>query len=180
MKKIILGLFVCLFFGGFVQAQTYLKGNAAYMAFGIPNLSVETRISSHWTFSSELVYSPWESIQGNKFKFLQFNPDFRWYPSEAFKGFYTGGYLTLQDFKITKWNYLNRNRYQDGWGYGLGALLGFQTDISDRWNLDVYLGGGWHHGEYQGYHKGVMTVDWNGSGEFLPYRLGIAFAYRLK
>ena len=166
-----------------LSAQTYLKANAAYWAIGISNLSAETRLSDQWTLSGELVYSPWENLfNNNKFKFLQFNPDVRWYPKGIFNGFYTGIYASLQDFKMTKWNYINRGLYQDGWGYGFGTMLGFQTSVSNRWTLDVHLGGGWHHGRYRGYKTGTgeMYKNWNGSGEWLPYRLGITFGYLLK
>jgi hypothetical protein len=60
-------------------------------------------------------------------------------------------------------------------------MLGFQALLTDRWALDVNAGGGWHYGSYQGFYKntGKMYVDWNTSGEWLPYRLCIAVCYRL-
>lgn len=181
MKKTILILILPLLFAGKTTAQTYIKGNAAYWALGILNVSVERKLADNWTYSGELVYSPREELfNNNKFRFFQFTPDIRWYPKGAFNGFYVGAYGSWQDYKITKWNYINTGRYQDGWGYGFGAMLGLQTDISDRWNLDVYAGGGWHFGEYKGYNpNGTLYVGWNGSGEWIPYRVGITFGYRL-
>lgn len=182
MRKIIPT--VCLFLGiGFAgQAQTHIKGNALYWLLAMPNVSAETKVAEHFTLSGEVFYSPWKSVNGNSLQFLQFNPDIRWYPKGAFRGFYTGIYASVQDFKITKWNYWNKNRYQDGWGYGFGAIFGYQALLSDRWALDCYAGGGWHHGSYKGYYKNTdeMYVDRNGSGEWLPYRLGIAVCYRFR
>jgi len=162
-------------------AQTHIKGNCVYWMLGMPNVSVETKVAEHLTLSGEIFYSPWESVNDNPLKFLQFNPDIRWYPKGAFHGFYAGAYASVQDFKLSKWNYWNTNSYQKGWGYGFGALWGYQVLLSDRWALDVYAGAGWHHGRYRGYYKntGKMSVDWNGSGEWLPYRLGIVVCYRL-
>ncbi len=163
------------------SAQTYLKGNAAYWAVGITNVSIETRLSNKLTFNSDLVFSPWESIRNNAFLFGQIIPEVRFYPNEAFKGFYVGGYAAFQVFKMTKWNYWNTGKYQKGRGFALGLSIGYQIPISNRWNLDVYGGAGWQNSQYKGYYMNTdkMYVGWNGSGEWLPYKIGIAIAYRL-
>lgn len=180
IKRLLLIAVISSIIGIGMHAQTHLKGNCVYWMLGMPNISAETRIANHFTLSGELFYSPWKSVNGNPMQFLQFNPDVRWYPKGAFRGFYTGIYTTLQDFKLTKWNYWNGNSYQAGWGYGFGGMLGFQALLSDRWALDVNLGAGWHHGEYRHHNKQTdeITYDWNGSGEWLPYRLCIAICYR--
>jgi hypothetical protein len=164
------------------NAQTHVKGNCAFWLLAMPNISVETRLNDHFTLSGEVLYSPWKSVNGNALQFLQFNPDVRWYPKGSFNGFYFGFYGALQDFKITKWNYLNTGRYQDGWGYGFGGMVGYQALQSGQWALDVYAGAGWHLGKYRGYYTKTndMYVDWNESGEWLPYRLGIAVSYRIR
>lgn len=163
------------------NAQTYLKWNAAYWAVGIVNMSVETKISDRWTFNGDVVYSPWKSINGNHFEFVQIIPEFRFYLKEAFNGVYFGGYGTFHIFDLTKWNYWNKNKYQRGEGFGFGATVGFATDIGKRWNLDVYVGGGWQDSQYKGYNSpsGEMYKNKNGSGEWLPYKFGITIAYRL-
>jgi hypothetical protein len=60
-------------------------------------------------------------------------------------------------------------------------MLGYQVLLNKKWALDVNAGGGWHFGRYQGFYKktGKKYVDWNNSGEWLPYRLGIIVSYRL-
>lgn len=181
MKKIFILLLFTLTIQLVCYSQTQLKGNCIYWLAGMPNISAETRIAKHLTLSGEVLYSPWESVRGNKLQFLQFNPDVRWYPRGAFKGFFAGAYASIQDFKLTKWNYWNKGLYQDGWGYGFGGLFGYQVAISDRFSLDVYAGGGWHHGRYQGFYTrtGEMYKNWNGSGEWMPYRLGISVCYRI-
>lgn len=182
MKKYIIALTILLLSSmGTSYSQTYLKWNAAYWAVGVVNTSVETKVSDRWTFNGDVVYSPWKSINGNHLEILQIIPEFRYYLKESFKGVYFGGYGTFHVFDMTKWNYWNKNKYQKGRGFGFGATVGFATEIGKRWNLDVYVGGGWMNSQYRGYNKpsGEMYIDKNGSGEWLPYKLGITFAYRL-
>ena len=178
-RVVITVLFLLMYSVGF--AQTRIKGNAVYWLLGMPNVSAEVAVADHLTLSGELFYSPWKSVNGNPLLFLQFNPDVRWYPKGLFAGFYTGVYASVQDFKLSKWNYWNRNEYQDGWGYGFGATFGYQAILTDRWSLDTNAGGGWHYGRYRGFYKstGEMYIDWNGSGEWLPYRLAVSVCYRL-
>lgn len=93
----------------------------------------------------------------------------------------SGGYAAFHCFDITKWNYINKNRCQKGYDYGLGVVIGLQTPLSDRWRLDVYAGGGWQLSRYRGYDSisGEQYIGLNGSGEWIPYRFGVTFAYRL-
>lgn len=163
------------------EAQTRLKANMVYWAVGIVNASVETKLSSHWTFNGELVYSPWKSIDGNHFEFLQIIPEARYYVKSAFDGFYLGGYGSFQFFDMTKWNYWNQHKYQRGRGFSLGLNIGYAYSIDDTWGIDVYIGAGWQNSQYRGYDTRTheMYVGWNGSGEWLPYRLGIALSYQL-
>lgn len=181
MKKLIVLLLFLYAFPHGSNAQIYIKTDALHWLFVMPNIAVETKLAKHFTLSAEILYSPWESINGNPLRFIQLNPDVRWYPKAAFNGFYVGVYATIQDFKLSKWNYWNGGNYQDGWGYGFGAMLGLQIPFSERWSLDVYVGAGWHHGEYEGYNKntGEQYVGKNGSGEWIPYRAGIVICYRL-
>lgn len=181
-KKILITLLVAVASLPAIQAQTNLKWNALYWALGIVNMSAETRLANQWTLNGDLVYSPWESISGNPMKFGQAIAEARFYPKGAFNGFYFGGYGAYHRlFKFTKWNYFNKNLYQKGNGMSFGATLGYQLKINDRWSLDVYAGYGWQHSKYRGYYKatGKKYVDTNGSGEWLPYKLGASFAYRL-
>lgn len=183
MKKRFLFLLVCLLYVSVSFGQTKLKWNAAYWMLGVSNMSVETPIfAKKWTFNSDVVYSPWKSVDGNAFNFLQIIPEIRYYPRGAFDGFYVGGYFAWHFFRLTKWNYINMGMYQKGNGLSVGAVLGYQVDISERWSLDVYAGGGFQDSGYRGYYTKTdeMCVGWNRSAEWMPYKLGISFAYKLK
>lgn len=182
MLKRFLLLCVCFVCISNLSANTRLKWNAAYWLFGVTNMSVETALcGERWTFNMDVVFSPWQSVDGNALKVWQFIPEVRYYPKGAFNGFYAGAYAAWHDFRFTKWNYLNSGRYQVGNGYSVGAVIGYQTPISDRWSLDVCAGGGYQNSGYRGYENKTheMYASWNGSGEWIPYKLGISFARRL-
>ena len=147
-----------------VQAQTKLKWNALYWAMGVVNMSAETKLTDKWTFNGDAVYSPWKSIEGNPMRFGQLIVEGRYYPKGAFNGLYVGGYGSYHRlFKFTKWNYINHDKYQKGNGMSFGASYG------------------WQHSRYKGYIKstGEMYVGKNASAEWLPYKLGASFVYRL-
>lgn len=165
----------------YCTSQTYLKWNAAYWAVGITNMSVETRLAAKWTFNSDLVISPWESIDNSPFLFGMILPEARFYPKRAFNGFYIGIFGAAQIFKMTKWNYINTGKYQKGRGFGAGLSLGYEVKINDKWNIDVFGGWGWQNSQYWGYYTNNKEKykGWNGSGEWMPYKIGVSFAYRL-
>ncbi|MCD8081844.1 MAG: DUF3575 domain-containing protein [Bacteroides sp.] len=146
----------------------------------MPNVSVETKLWNNFTFNQDLIFSPWKSISGNKMLFSQLIPEIRYYPKEAFRGFYAGAYASAHIFKMTKWNYLNLDKYQKGWGFAAGLNLGYEVPINDRWLLDTYVSAGWQVSRYVGWRTdGSQYYPLNNSGEWLPYRLGITFAYKL-
>lgn len=162
-------------------AQTKLKWNAAYWLFGVTNMSVETKLGGKFTFNTDLVFSPWKSIANHPFLFGQVIPELRFYPRGAFNGFYVGGFGAFQVFRMSKWNYINTGKYQKGRGFTVGASVGYELQINSRCSLDMFAGGGWQNSQYRGYYidTGEQYVGWNGSGEWLPYKIGLSFAYRL-
>ncbi|MCC8034746.1 MAG: DUF3575 domain-containing protein [Rikenellaceae bacterium] len=181
MKKTLICLLLSLFIVTAATSQTYIKFNALYWLAGITNVSVETKLGNHFTYNNDLIASPWKSVSGNPMMFAEFIPELRYYPNEAFRGFYAGAYATSHVFKMCKWNYWNTNYYQKGWGFGAGLNLGYEVPINDRWLLDVYASGGWQVSRYRGFLKsdGSQHLKLNNSGEWLPYRIGITFAYKL-
>lgn len=182
IKLLLSAILALSLFSTAAQAQTHLKWNALYWAIGIANMSAETKLAEKWTLNGDLVYSLWESIDGNPMKFGQAIAEGRYYPKRAFDGFYMGAYASYHRlFKFTKWNYVNRDMHQKGNGKSFGATFGYQLKVSDRWGLDMYASYGWQHSKYRGYMNSTkeMYIDTNGSGEWLPYKLGVAFTYRL-
>ncbi|QOW11709.1 DUF3575 domain-containing protein [Kaistella flava (ex Peng et al. 2021)] len=207
MKKTI--LLFALFIGLLSNAQTqksenskniYLKGNALFLPVGIVNAGIEYQLNEKVTLQADVFISPWKSFMGKYSQVYMVGFDARYYFDEAFKHFYVGANVSGARFIIQKYNYWGNGNYQytpespiyktsdiyqDGFALMLGATVGYEFQISDRWNLDLYLGAGTIQSFYKGYHKelGVRYDDdgrlWNKSGEFLPYRGGIMIGYKL-
>jgi len=181
MRKLLVSFVFILLTTFYCASQTHLKWNAAYWILGITNMSVETKLSKRWTFGTDLVVSPWESINGNPFLFGMIMPEARFYPKKAFDGFYVGVFGVAQIFKMTKWNYINTGKYQKGRGFGAGLSLGYEIKINERWGIDAFGGWGWQNSQYWGYYTQTNEKykGWNGSGEWMPYKIGFSLTYKL-
>ena len=182
MKKIL--LLSILFFSCQTQAQTYVKVNALTTLFTIPNIGIETSIGKKSTFQFDIMASMWKSINGKPAQFYTFIPEYRYHFKENYDGFYLGANVGATIFNFQKWNYLNTERYEKGFGYLLGASVGYQKKINDRFMLDCFIGGGHSQGFYKGYYIGTNTryetaEHFNKSGEWIPYRGGVMVSYRL-
>lgn len=182
MKKIL--ILTILFFSIQSQSQTYIKVNAFTTLLAIPNVGVETSIGKKSTFSFDILASPWKSVNGKPAEFYTFIPEYRYHFKEKYNGFYVGVHIGASIYNFQKWNYLNTNKYEEGFGYMMGATIGYQTKINDRFVLDCFLGGGNHQGFYKGYYVSSgerydKAQDYNKSGEWLPYRGGVMVSYRL-
>lgn len=179
-RKQLAVLLLLLGCGSAAAQNTTLKANALYYGMLIPNISVETKLSSHWTINGDFVISFWESINQRPFKGLQVIVEPRYYTKEAFNGFYVAPLLGYDSYTLSKWDHPWYHE-QHGVGWMLGATIGYQMEIARRWNLDFYLGGGYHYGRYYGIDKraGERYADWNTSAEWMPYKVGVTFAYKL-
>ncbi|MEG2646625.1 MAG: DUF3575 domain-containing protein [Mucinivorans sp.] len=162
------------------EYKTTLKWNALYWAVGVINMSVETKIDKHFTFNGDLVFSPWAEIAGRPYLGGQAIAEFRYYPKVAFRGFYVGVYGAFDQYRVSKWDHPATD-VQEGIGMSYGLTLGYQLPIGKRWSIDFYLAGGWHLGWYIGYDtlNGGRYADWNKSGEWIPYKAGVAFSFKL-
>lgn len=188
MKRLLIFILLLTTFCG-TSAQTYIKTNALYWLGGLPNVQLETRLGSQFTFQGEVNASLW-TIDNKPMMGMQNIAGVRYYPSKkgAFNGFYVGGDAAFDCYNVSKWDHWNRPDggidIQHGIGLYLGATLGYQMQFAKRWNLDFFVGGGWHHGWYWGETKMpdgnyVRYADWNKSGEWIPYKIGATFGYRL-
>ena len=177
-------LLVAIFLSCQLHAQTYIKYNPVPNFVGAINLGVETSIGKKTTFSFDILTSPWD-YKGEPRKFIYFVPEVRYHFKEKFKGFYAGGHMSYVQYNSQKWNYdYLPNYYQQGFGYLLGATLGYQLPLSKKWNLDFFIGGGWQEGFYKGYdletgERVDGATNWNISGDWYLYRGGVMVSYKL-
>lgn len=184
MKKLF--IFTFLFISIFSQSQTYIKGNAITALALIPNIGIETSIGKKSTFQFDILASFWSSIDGKPYEFYVFTSEYRYHFKEKYTGFYVGANAGFDSYNVTKWNYIDIGVHQIGVGYTLGATIGYEKKLNDRFMLDFFLGGGTHQGFYHSYYietgkrfEQDKAVGRNKSGEWLPYRGGIMISYRL-
>ncbi|WP_124639775.1 DUF3575 domain-containing protein [Amniculibacterium aquaticum] len=203
MKKIFFLTFLLSVLSVEAQNKLYAKGNALFAPFGIINIGLEKQVAPKYTLQAEVFVSPWKSFAGKDAQIFMFGLDGRYYFNEAFKSWYVGANASLTYFKIQKWNYwndnvfqldattkpyINSNLYQEGFGFMLGAVVGYQFQLSEKWLMDFYAGFGSVQEFYKGYDKisgeryddPYHTRVWNRSGEFLPYKGGVMISYQLK
>ena len=182
MKKIF--ILTILLFSVHSQSQTYVKVNAMTTLFTIPNVAIETSIGEKSTFQFDVLGSFWKSVDGKPREFYTFTPEYRYHFKEKYNGFYAGAHIGGSVFNFQKWNYLNTDFYEKGIGYFIGSIVGYQVKLNEKFMLDCFVGGGWHQGFYKGYKISTgerydKAQNYNKSGEWLPYRLGVMVSYEL-
>lgn len=184
MKKLF--AFTILLLSIQLQSQTFIKFNGATALLAIPNIGIETSIGEKTTFSADVMASFWESFNGhNPMKFITVTPEIRYHFKEKYNGFYAGAHIGADKYELQKWNYWDTNKYEDGFGYRIGATVGYNLKLNDKFLLDIFVGGGWHQGFYHGYYNDgtpgryEKAPNYNKSGEWLPYRGGVMVSYKL-
>ncbi len=183
-KNSILSLVFFLLFQCFSFAQTYGKVNALSTLLTVPNVGIETSIGKKSTLQFDITASFWKSIDGKPYEFYIFIPEYRYHFKEKYNGFYIGAHVGATLFNFQKWNYLNSNLYQKGFGFLIGGTIGYQKKINQNIVLDCFLGGGNSQGFYKGYYldTNIRYEDadkYNKSGEWIPYRGGVMISYRI-
>ncbi|ANF53195.1 hypothetical protein A0O34_14910 [Chryseobacterium glaciei] len=208
MKIKLLTGFLTLFLLGTINAQeqdnseksVYVKVNAPFLPIGILNAGLEHQISKKYTVQADVFISPWKSFAGHELQNYSVSLEGRYYFNEAFKHWYIGANIAASAFTLQKWSYWSdgefinehngdllvySNLYQKGYSIALGITGGYQFQLSDRWNMDIYATVGTSQGFYKGYDRTTgkrydVAEKYNKSGEILPYRGGIMISYKLK
>ncbi len=177
----------------------YIKGNALFAPIGILNLGIEKQLNSKYTLQGDVFISPWKSFAGHELQIYSLSVEGRYYFKEAFKNWYVGANIGFSAYNLQKWSYwndntsenwngeilVNSNLYQKGYSLALGITGGYQFQISDRLNLDIYATIGTSQGFYKGYDRSTgrrydSAKKFNKSGEIIPYRGGVMISYQLK
>lgn len=205
MKKLLAVILICLSLFSFSQKnETYLKANALFLPLGMLNVGVEHGFTEHLTGQADVFFSPWKSFGGHQALFAIGTLEGRYYFDQAFKHFYLGASIGFGVYNIQKWNYWKSDIYQDkegkitpyrydqlyqkGFSYMLGVTAGYQFQIGNRWNMDVFLGIGNQQGFYKGYVQYLPATqenrydrveNWDKSGEIVPFKGGVMISYQL-
>ena len=196
MKRSLLIFFLLLcVLRGQSQVEMAAKLNAFYACVGLVNPSVEFALSPKSTLQTEVVYSPWRSVNGHKMNFGILMTEYRWHLKGHFNGVYFGANAGMQMFKISK-PYIEHGklRFNTGYAKGAGAMLGlsvgYEKIFAERWIFDAFLSWSRMWSYYNGYdtnneimmypegHENDNPPDpWNGSAEWYPNKVGISLGY---
>lgn len=149
-----------LFVSGQAKGQDIAaKTNILYDATASINLGVEVGLAPKWTLDLSGNLNAWSKNEQTKWKHWMIQPEGRYWFCDRFSrhfvGFHAicgqfnfGGIKNSLNFLGTDLSALSDGRYQ-GHAYGLGAAYGFAYILNRSWNLELELGIGYIHADYE-------------------------------
>lgn len=147
---------------------------------GIPSFGVERPLARPGrTFQWDVAISPWASVNGYPFQLAMFTAERRAYREATGQGWYAGLHLGVGLFRLQRWDYSDTTIYHEGGNFMVGGSFGHVWRTRRGTTLDVYAGAGTVQSAYKSYDRLTGSRNdtaelWNLSGEWLPYRTGIA------
>ena len=149
MKKVIIGCLFLMIYGAAHSQNVAIKTNIPYWATATPNLGMEFALGRKMTLEATAGFKPF-SLQEDKYQkhWLAYG-ELRYWTCEKFNGHFFGlhgfgGQYNIGGWDIPFWHLkkLKDVRYQ-GYVYGAGISYGHQWILSNRWNLEMTIGGGY-------------------------------------
>ena len=171
MKKLILLLLISAV--SFVASQEAgaqaLKINIPITLAGTPNIGAEFTISQQLSINGDILWAPYMFKKNHEqvFRALIGSVDLRYYVSpkyyytnDMFDGFYVGPYVMSGNFNIGIYKGAGKTSYRyKGWGISGGVSLGYKFYLSKRFRLDLNLGIGYAHLQYDRFFLGGEWSD---------------------
>lgn len=166
-KRIIISLVALLMPCGLFAQKVALKTNLPHLATVTPNLALEIGLGSRTTLDLYGAFNNFDLMKDNtKWHHWLAQPELRFWTCEKFDGFFfgvhaMGGQFNIGGLKLPPLAYtwegnmitsLPNYRYQ-GWYLGGGISVGYQWVLSNRWNLEASIGGGYNHLWYEKFSK---------------------------
>lgn len=134
-----------------------LKTNFLYIATTSPNLALEVKTGTHTTLEVGGGMSLWDYNERSTFRHWMLQPEFRYWLCEPMNGSFFGihahgGQYNIGgiDIPVGRLKQFKDDRYQ-GYFYGGGISYGYQWILSDRFNLEASIGGGYARIHYENY-----------------------------
>ncbi|MGI6574253.1 MAG: DUF3575 domain-containing protein [Fermentimonas sp.] len=152
-------LSVMLLCGVSVHAQkAVLKTNLPYWGVGIsPNAALEFGTGKKTTLELGGGFNFWDFSNNKKSKHWLVQPELRYWTCEPFNGHFFGLHAHYAQYNVGGWNVplgrldIFKDHRYEGWLYGAGVSWGHQWILSNRWNLEMSLGGGYARIHYRKY-----------------------------
>lgn len=163
-------LFIVALFGTAQVHSQALKVNAPFILMGCPNIGAEINVGRQFTVNGDVLWSPYLFKKNEEvMRALIGSVDFRYYinpkyyyTNNMFDGFYIGPYAMVGNFNVgfkTDDDY-RKNIRNKGWGVSGGASLGYKFYLSPRLRMDINLGIGYAHLQYNRYYLGGEWADY--------------------
>jgi hypothetical protein len=154
------------------------------------NLGVEFKLNNFSTLKLPVTYNPWASENSKRFKFVLFQPEWRWWLCEAFTGHFFGlhahyAYYNVggvdKILSIDFSDYMKKHRFQ-GYLIGGGLTYGYQFYLAPRWSLEASLGIGYAYLDYDTYYceECGKLISRESKNYFGLTQAGISLIYFLK
>lgn len=171
LRCLLSGIALCLLYSPSADAQT-VKTNIPLILTGNPNIGTEWFIGKQFSVNGDILWAPYLFKKDEEvFRTLIGSVDFRYYinpkyyyANDLWDGLYVGPYAMAGNFNIglknsddTKTSYRRK-----GWGLSTGVTAGYKFYISDRFRMDINIGLGYAHLQYDKYQLG---------GEYAEYPL---------
>ena len=167
IRILVLGL-VLVLAAPAVKAQA-IKTNVPLLLVGTPNVGMEFTVSQQFTTNLDILWMPYMFKKHEEvLRALVGSADLRYYvkpryyyTNNMYDGFYLGPYVEAGNFNIGFWRGEERESYRyKGWGISAGLSLGYKFYLSKRFRLDLNLGLGYAHLQYDKYQLGGEWADY--------------------
>ena len=191
IRILVLGL-VLVLAAPAVKAQA-IKTNVPLLLVGTPNVGMEFTVSQQFTTNLDILWMPYMFKKHEEvLRALVGSADLRYYvkpryyyTNNMYDGFYLGPYVEAGNFNIGFWRGEERESYRyKGWGISAGLSLGYKFYLSKRFRLDLNLGLGYAHLQYDKYQLGGEWADYplelkDPRAWFGPTKFGVHLVYNL-
>ena len=191
IRILVLGL-VLVLAAPAVKAQA-IKTNVPLLLVGTPNVGMEFTVSQQFTTNLDILWMPYMFKKHEEvLRALVGSADLRYYvkpryyyTNNMYDGFYLGPYVEAGNFNIGFWRGEERESYRyKGWGISAGLSLGYKFYLSKRFRLDLNLGLGYAHLQYDKYQLGGEWADYplelnDTRAWFGPTKFGVHLVYNL-
>lgn len=191
IRILVLGL-VLVLAAPAVKAQA-IKTNVPLLLVGTTNVGMEFTVSQQFTTNLDILWMPYMFKKHEEvLRALVGSADLRYYvkpryyyTNNMYDGFYLGPYVEAGNFNIGFWRGEERESYRyKGWGISAGLSLGYKFYLSKRFRLDLNLGLGYAHLQYDKYQLGGEWADYplelkDTRAWFGPTKFGVHLVYNL-
>ena len=185
----------------FGAAQTELKFNLASALILTPNIGIEVQLSEKFGYQLDTSATFFDNVEGSPFQTTQIFNELRYYPKlkegKNERSFFIGPHVGYGMFTLKIPRFITsivdtelkeEGSYQSGRNAYYGITIGKKIPLkNNKFNLELFIGGGTSQSNYKYYNKEGNRVyenpdlekDFNQSGEELIYKGGVMLTYKL-